>query len=468
MTKASASPVSAFFMGIVKLLFGEFEHEEFKKFVRLGVIFGCIIGAYWTLRVLKNAFFCSLIGSKALAVAKIVSLVCLLPLVMFYTKLIERYSREKMLYILPGIYGVLTLIFSGLIYFVHAWGSTDVANACRVGEVSSVSWFHMFLGYGFYVFVESYGSLVVALFWAFLSEITMPESAKKGFPLVVALGQLGSIFGPLVVARIPAWIGHPTIAPAVLVTALATFAIIPAFKNFLKLTPKHLTVTYGGVAEKHSEEEPGFFEGLILLVKHGYLLGILFSVFVFEFISTIIDFNFQGAAHEQLGSNVGAYHAFLGDYGAYVNAATLLCLLLGVSNITRILGVSVALACVPLVVGGALFGFLTFKSLNVLLWLMIGSKAINYALNGPTMKQLYIPTTHDTKFKAQAWIETFGSRGSKSAASVLNLLKAAAGPAYYLLLCNYIGFGLVALWFFVAVYLGRTHHKAIKANKIVC
>ena len=33
---------------------------------------------------------------------------------------------------------------------------------------------------------------------------------------------------------------------------------------------------------------------------------------------------------------------------------------------------------------------------------MVGSKAINYALNGPALKQLYIPTTTDVRFKAQA------------------------------------------------------------------
>jgi AAA family ATP:ADP antiporter len=482
MAKTHPNPITAFFMWISKFLFGDFEQEEFKKFVRLGVIFGLIIGSYWTLRVLKNAFFCATVGPNALAAAKIVSLFCLLPLVMLYTKLIERYSREKMLYILPAIYGAVALLFSGLIFWVH--GGTDVGTACAVSSaatpwsyqlllsfgfyadlLSSASFYVKLLGWVFYVFVESYGSLVVALFWAFLSEITMPESAKKGFPLVVALGQIGSIFGPVVIARVPAWLGHSSIAPSVFITALATLAIIPAISRFLKVTPKHLVTSYGGAAAEKHEEEPGFFEGLLLLLKHNYLLGIVFSVFAFEFISTIIDFNFQKAAFDQLGANPGLYKAFLGDYGGWVNAATLLCLLLGVSNITRILGVSIALACVPLAVGGALFGFLSFTSLNVLLWLMVGSKAINYALNGPTMKQLYIPTTNDTRFKAQAWIETFGSRGSKSGASVLNLFK---GSAHYLTLSRYIGFGLVGLWFFVALYLGKTHHRAIKENKVVC
>ena len=51
---------------------------------------------------------------------------------------------------------------------------------------------------------------------------------------------------------------------------------------------------------------------------------------------------------------------------------------------------------------------------------MVASKAINYALNSPSMKQLYIPTTKDVRYKSQAWIESFGSRGSKAAGSGIN------------------------------------------------
>ena len=48
------------------------------------------------------------------------------------------------------------------------------------------------------------------------------------------------------------------------------------------------------------------------------------------------------------------------------------------------------------------------------------SKAVNYALNQPTLKQLYIPTSKDTKYKAQAWIEMFGGRFSKGSGSYIN------------------------------------------------
>jgi AAA family ATP:ADP antiporter len=130
----------------------------------------------------------------------------------------------------------------------------------------------------------------------------------------------------------------------------------------------------------------------------------------------------------------------------------------------------------PVIVGLALFGFLSMNSLSFLFYLMVGSKAINYALNGPALKQLYIPTTPDVKFKAQAWIETFGSRASKEAGSLFNMLLAplqrafgeVVGRSHYLMMSGFFGFPLLALWFVVAIFLGRTFKRAVHEKKVVC
>jgi len=367
------------------------------------------------------------------------------------------------------LYGALTVFFGIGLYFAQA--PTEIIEA-RVGLAYLAT---KLLAFGFYVFVESYGSLLVALFWAFATEVTMPESAKKGFSLVVALGQIGAILGSYVLNNLPAWFSLETSALPVLCAALLTWLIVPAVHNLLKRTPREMLVSYHGTSEQKHEVEPGFFEGLQLLVRNPYLLGIFFAIFTYEFVVTIFDYNFQMAAYMKFG-DTAAYSSYLGLYGALVNSVALLCLLLGVSNITRVLGVGAALALIPIIVGGALFGFITINSLDFLLALMVGSKAINYALNGPAMKQLYIPTSHDTRFKAQAWIETFGSRLSKEGGSAFNIffgvtkktIGDVARRASYLAWSSYVGFSLVAIWFFVALFLGKTYKRAVEKNEIVC
>ena len=74
--------------------------------------------------------------------------------------------------------------------------------------------------------------------------------------------------------------------------------IIPLVRYFLKATPAHLLKSFEGKNEKKEEkkQEPGFLEGLKLMLKHKYLLGIFAANFIYEIIVTIFDFNFKVAA----------------------------------------------------------------------------------------------------------------------------------------------------------------------------
>lgn len=463
-----AGSILRFFQGICRFNFGDFDKEEFKKFLRMGAIFALIIGIYWTLRPLKDAIFIQLVDKLHLPYAKTVSVLALLPLVMFYTKLLEKTSREKMLYILPAFYGITILGFSALMSFTQA--PHDVIEARSLVPYIATK----VLGYSWYLFVESFGSLVVALFWAFATDTTEPASAKRGFPLVVAIGQMGGIMAPYTIGGLPHRLGLTTDTLSMAFLGVLTLAIIPLVRYFLRATPKELMTSFEAKVEEIHQEEPGFFEGLRLMFKHRYLLGIFAANFIYEVIITIFDFNFKLAASTHYTGV--ALSNYLSIYGSCVNIVSLLCLLLGISNVTRYLGVGVALAAMPIIVGLALFSFLTVDSLTFLFALMVGSKAINYALNGPALKQLYIPTTSDVRFKAQAWIETFGSRAAKEAGSIFNMILtplqtafgAVAGRAYYLMTSGIVGFPLLALWLAFALFLGRTFRSAVEEKKVIC
>ncbi len=464
------SGILRFFQWICRFNFGNFEREEFKKFLRMGCIFALIIGVYWTLRPLKDAVFIQLVGKLQLPFAKTISVLALLPLVMFYTKLLERISREKMLIILPAFYGVSVLCFSFLMMIVQA----------PPEEIAGRSFFFLMgtkaLGYFWYLFVESFGSLVVALFWAFASDTTEPAPAKRGFPLVVAIGQLGGVIFPYSIGGLPHRLGCSTDALSMMCLGLLILLIIPLVRYFLRITPEQLLTSFHGKSEKveQSKQDPGFLDGLKLLLKNRYLLGIFAAHFIYEVVITIFDFNFKIAASSAY-SGV-ALSNYLSIYGSSVNIVSLLCLLLGISNVTRFLGIGIALTAMPIIVGLALTGFLSLNSLTFLFVLMVGSKAINYALNGPALKQLYIPTTSDVKFKAQAWIETFGSRLSKQGGSMFNMSLAPlqtafgtlAGRAHYLTLSGILCFPLLALWLVVAIFLGNSFRRAVKENAVIC
>lgn len=455
-----------FFQSICQFNFGNFEKEEFKKFIRMGLIFALMIGIYWTLRPLKDAVFMQLVGKLQLPFAKTVSVIALLPLVMFYTRLLEKTSREKMLKLLPIFYGLSIFIFSFLMLKFQVSSYENLSPSSLM--ITKV------VGYLFYVFVESFGSLMIALFWAFATDTTQAISAKKGFPLVVAIGQIGGIILPYAIGGLPHRLGLSTDALSMACLGVLILMILPLISYFLRTTPKEFLFSFHGKNDKEKKEEPGFLEGLKLLLKNRYLLGIFGANFIYEVVVTIFDFNFKIAASSYY-SGVGLSN-YLSIYASSVNIVSLFCLLLGISNITRFLGVGVALALMPVIVAGALIGFLSLNSLSFLFALMVGSKAINYALNGPALKQLYIPTTPDVKFKAQAWIETFGSRSSKQAGSLFNMTLSPfqtafgelAGKSYYLMLSGALCFPLLGAWLLIALFLGKSFKNAVHRNTVIC
>lgn len=444
------------FLAFLKQWFGDFTRDEFNKYAFLGAIFASILGVYWTLRALKEPIFNTLVGHGAyLAAAKMVSLVLLLPLIVLYGVLVRRFSRNWLFYIICTGYALLLIAWS-VVFAHHSLGlANTVASPWRV------------FGWLWYAFVESFGSFVPALFWAFVADVSDARSARYGFPLVALLGQLGGVITPRYLVYIPCLFGSCTSSTIVIFLALIVVCVGPLVALFLKITPPHMM--HGFSHKKVEGDDLGktsLFEGLRLLLSQRYLLGMFAMIAFFELSVTFIDFNFKNMVVSALSCDQACQ--YLGEYGSTVNLVTFFCILLGINNIQRWLGVRTALLVTPVIVGLLIVLFKTFYILDVLFWLMIAARAMGYALQVPTLKQLYIPTSRDAKYKAQAWIDTFGSRSAKATSSLLNMSCGALGTCLYLSFIFYLSIGVVGVWLYVAWFLGNRYNKAVADQQVVC
>lgn len=443
---------------IAQTLWGKFESkQELMKFLLLAIIMGLIICVYWSLRPIKDTIFYVIVGGNYIARAKIVSLLVSFPLVIFYSKLIDIFGRQKVFYILTALYS--------LSMFAFAWAFAHPT----IGLLNTVSSWDRYIGWAWYAYVESFGSLIVALFWAIATDVTLPEAAKRGFPLIAFFAQLGNIFGPKMVGTALKSKVFATSAPIVFICGCTVLVVGLLMKLFNTVIPQEDLKGYSSKNPEASKEEAGFLEGLKLLLTHKYLLGMFVIVSTYELIVTIIDNHFKRCTFETYAceAEVGAY---LADYGYWTGVVALLCLIFGISNIQRKLGMRVSLFTLPALVSLAVITlWLNPYSLSVLFWIMVASKAVNYAFNQPVLKQLYIPTTEDTKYKAQAWIEAFGSRTSKAGgAAVADWRDSFTTIAQYITMTSLLSFGLIGLWFVIALYIANRFDKAIKENKVVC
>jgi len=455
---------------IARTLWGEFESwEEIGKFLLLASVFFFVIGVYWTLRPLKDSLFNELIGISYQPIAKILSMFVLFPLVILYSKLIDWFSRDKVFYSLIAAYALMALVFFAIFHYHPEYG--------LIGAKAAGKNIYNLIGWAWYVYVESFGSIIVALFWAIASDVTLPEAARRGFPLVVFFGQLGNVLGPLVLRA--ERLGTITSAPVIAFCAVFMICAAIMLFIFMNTVPKHLLKGYHGKDETkvEREQEPGFLEGLRILLSSSYLIGIFFIVTVYEVIMTIIDFHFKVTVMSTFDTEI-ARSAYLSDYAVWVGIIAMISLALGLGRVQKWLGMTAALVLLPILILSAVLLLNSYPSaLWVILCIMVFSKAVNYALNQPTLKQLYIPTTHDTKYKAQAWGDMFGSRGAKAGSSGVNYMRESvfearwgklAGVQYFVTVMTIFSVGLIGVWFLVALYIAKVYNQAIKENRVVC
>jgi ATP:ADP antiporter, AAA family len=452
-------------MNILKKMYGNFQSkDEVLKFVMLGIAFFLIIGTYWTLRPLKDGLFASIVGATWQPYAKVLSMLAVFPIVMFYSKLVDWFRRDQVFYILSVFYAITAFIFA--LCFLNS----------NIGLANTIESPDRILGWAWYIWVESFGSLIVALFWAYTADITDPQSAKRGYPLIVMLGQLGNIVGPLILTNLGKTAFHGHNGPVVAITGVLILAVGFMIWLFAKVVPASQRQTYktkDSAVVDH--DKAGFFEGLKLLVKTPYLLSIFFIITIYEIIVTVFDFLFKIEVATQFTSSADRVE-MLGQYAWLTGLVAFLCVLLGINNIQRKLGMTISLLMLPLLVAFALVSTKFFGGLYLFLAIMVFAKAVNYALNQPTLKQLYIPTSEDAKYKSQAWIEMFGSRASKGGGSGFNMLRdvfikktgLVAGVAAFMNIFFFGGLSLIILWVPIAMYAAKKYNYAVDNDKQVC
>ena len=287
-----------------------------------------------------------------------------------------------------------------------------------------------------------------------MASTTKQDSAKRGYALVVAGAQIGSIAGPTF-GRYASVIGMSQLSVIVGIGMLMVPVLIMLF---VKRYPEVKV-------EKASEKKKtGPIEGLKLLLSRGYLLGILGISTLYEIIGTIIDYQMKLLADSTYRSPERVTE-FLSLFAQSANLLAFVFALIGTSFFIRKFGLTFCLVMFPATIGCVVLYVWFSPSLWVLFGAMVAVKGFSYALNNPCKEILYIPTSKDVKFKAKGWIDMFGGRSSKAMGSGINA--AFVKMADLMFYGSLISLGVVGFWIMVALYVGRTNEVLTKDGKII-
>lgn len=431
------------------MIWGDLSQEEIKKFGFLSITFMVLIGSYWLIRLLKDVVINHVNGYSCQPTAKMISLLVVIALVSVVAKLVDLVQKQTLFYIVSGAYAVL---FIGIAFaLVHP----------TIGLANTVADPSRLLGWVTYCAAESYGSITIPLFWGFVNSITGADSAKRGYPIIFSIGQVGSISAPLLMQN-AASIGLGTIgfvaAGAILLFPIMIFV-------FTSMVPAAASTT----AEESKKPKTGVLEGLRLIFTRPYLIGVFGLSTLYEVVGTIFEYQMKSMASAQAAGNSEAFASFLGNYGLYLNVSTLVISLLGTSVLLRRFGLLFTALLFPTIVALMNGTMLVHKTLFVATLASLVLKALSYAVNNPTKELMYIPTSKDVKFKAKGIIDGFGSRLSKATGAAVSkqitgFTSSAADLVTYGCITN---FGIIAVWMGAAAYVGGAFNKLTRENKIV-
>ncbi len=437
-----------FLSGIANKLWGLSSGAELRKFLYLAAGGFCLFGSFSPLKPLKESLFINMVGSAYLPVIKGLSAVLMLLVVMLYSKVVDLFSKRNLFYVVLSFYVAVGLLF--VVLLSHP--TIGVANTA----VSVDRW----VAWGFYLFVESYLTVMMSLFWSFANDVTSASSAKKGYGMIMFGSQTGAFsfaaFGSFMVANTGLYVVR---VPLLLCICMGLFALLGFF--IWRLTAMIPGTQFGAEGQEVPDRPVGILEGLFVVVKNPYVTGIFSLMLLQEIIVSLMHFQ-QAYLAEQTFAVKGLVTNYYFQVNLLFQLLSCVFSLLGTSYIHRKIGTRASLMSFPilLIIAGVVYFFV--PNLYTVTLFIVLLKGLHYAFNQPVRETLYIPTSRDIKYKAKAWIDVAGLRGAKALGFSLTGI---VGHSSSILGLTVIGF--LSAWTFLAGIVGKVNERAVRKNIII-
>ncbi|MBV8660825.1 MAG: hypothetical protein JO129_01605, partial [Candidatus Dependentiae bacterium] len=351
------------------------------KILLLSFAFFCVIGSYTILKEMKDILFVLFVGKGYIGQVKFISMFVLIPATMLYAKLVDSMTRFHLLCFYSSLYGIVGLAIA---YFL---GDPTMGLANTVA--SPDRWFGWFI----YLFYEGAVPFVVSLFWSFANSVTAPETAKKGYPIMIAGSKLGGTFtaGLAWMLLTPSsMLGNIGLSDIFIHQLLLVFASIllcsaPLIIYYL-LKEGNQQNLHGYEAvykvEKKEEEEgtdkTGMFSGLWIMFKQPYILAIFATIFFYEMLNVVLSFQRIGILQD-----AGGFSAKMFGQRMVIHIIGFFVSFFGTRILLKKLGERACLILFPVSIGILLIYFMTTYDENAVLVVFTGLGVLNYAFASP-------------------------------------------------------------------------------------
>ena len=210
------------------------------------------------------------------------------------------------------------------------------------------------------------------------------------------------------------------------------------------------------IAEEKSVIGGSPWSGFKAALTSPYLLGISGYVLILAVITTFIYFT-RLAMVAEVGTDLDTRTTVFAQIDLATQAATLLLQLIVTGHLMRRLGVSVALALLPLVVAIGFIGLAAVGTLASLVVFDAVCRAVQRAIMRPSRETLFTVVNREDKYKAKAFIDTFVYRSGDVLGAQTEGLLGRLGMGLAAL--TSLAFPLALVWAALGIWLGREQRR---------
>jgi ATP:ADP antiporter, AAA family len=407
-----------------------------------------LLASYYLLKTIREPLILASPGGgaevKSYAAAAIAGI--LIILVPAYSALASRVSRVRLI-------NFVTLFFIACLLAFFVLSGTGVP-----------------IGVAFFIWVGIFNLMVIAQLWAFANDVYTVDEGKRLFAIVGFGASLGAIAGSFVTGQLVKLYGpYPF-----MLGAAGLLAICMVLTNMVSSREKRARKETPATGDTASGTDEGLKgrSGFALVFADRYLLLIGILMLLVNLVNTNGEYilgktvvALYAAAHGAAAA--GGLDAkkvigeFYGNYFTIVNILAAIIQAFVVSRVLKYFGVRVALLVLPAV---ALIGYGAMAFVPVLSFIRgakIAENSLDYSLQNTTRNALYLPTSREAKYKAKQANDTFFVRfGDVMSAGIVfagTTWLGFASKEFAL-----VNAGLVLVWLFVAVVLGRKFQSMAK------
>ncbi|MCB1107622.1 MAG: NTP/NDP exchange transporter [Chlamydiia bacterium] len=436
---------------------------EIKKFVPLLILYALICFNYSLLKAAKDALVITASSSGA-AVVPFIKIWVILPMALLvtylFTRLFNRFSQEKVFYIMIGSFISFFALFAFVLYPLReVLHPHDTCNHLEMLFPKMQGLIAMFRNWSFtlfYVIAELWGTAIMSvLFWAFANEIMTVKDAKRFYGFLGVGANISAIFaGQIAILAsgqlfdLSFFFGNDEwgqslgmVTTIVVLTGLLSMGLFRWYNKRVIPSDPALQVKESPSYPEKKKVKMGLRKNFSYLAKSKYLLCIAILVIGFNIAINMVEIIWKDQIRF-LHPSPNEFNAYMGKVLKFTGFLSTFIALFISGNVIRKMGWTFSALITPvalLITGLFFFGILFFKDNPTLvtwsaalgftplaLGILFGtiqnvfSRACKYTLFDATKEISFIPLSSESKLKGKAAIDGVGSRLGKSGGSIIH------------------------------------------------